>query len=232
MSSTESIFLNADCVVVEYIDLIKSPYYILLNVIRQNPRMKEILKIEKIEYLDDAALYEWYINRKHQNFFYDLNKFPNRISKKQLADILDDQMRATNRFYTDCKALPMMGSLKAMKSHQVAKEIIIYHPHNNFHAKNDLEDTLQETFTWCTRFEDAMKKAGANSTYFLSDISHIEEMKKAGVLKFSSVTLPVEYRYNKKNMKDFNLDYEKLMETDPFKLSYMYACRYDNIGGI
>lgn len=199
-------------------------------MIRRNPRMKEILKIEEIEFLDNDALYEWYINRRHQNFFFDLNKYPDEISNEKLAEILDDQLLQTNHFYKDCKPLPMVGSLKVMKSHKIANDIIIYHPHNNFHAKNDLEAMLGERFIWMTKFEDVMKKAGSNSTYFLSDIHHIEEMKNAGVLKFSSVTIPYEYRYNKKNMKDFDIDYEELMKENTFKLSYMYACRYETGG--
>lgn len=227
MGNPNTIFYNADYVVVEYIDLIKSPYLILLNMIRKNPRMREILKIEEIEFLNDAALYEWYLNRRHQNFFFDLNRYPDKIPNEALQEILDDQLSLSINFYTHSRALPMLASLKAMKVKKVAKDIIIYHPHKNFHARNDLENILHENFIWVTRFEDAMKKAGSNSTYFLSDIRHIDEMKKAGVLKMSSVTLPQEYRYNKKNMTEFDIDYEGLMETDPFKLSYMYACRYE-----
>lgn len=223
-----SIFLNADYIVIEYIDLIKSPYFILLDVIRQNPRMKEILKIEEIEFFDEAALYEWYLNRRNQNFFFDLNKYPDKIPNAKLAEILDDQLKLTRRFHTDCKPLPLYGSLKAMKMKKIAKDIIIYYPHTNYHAKNDLENGLQEKFTWMTNFEDVMKKAGHNSTYFLSDVRHLEEMKDKGVLKLSSVTIPFEYRYNKKNMKDYLFDYEELMKEHPFKLSYMYACRYEN----
>lgn len=226
----DTIFYNADYIVVEYIDLLKSPYMILLDMIRRNPRMKEILKIEEIEFLDGAALYEWYINRRHQNFFFDLNKYPDQISNEKLEEILDDQLLQTNRFYTDCKPLPLVGSLKVMKAKKIAKDIIIYHPHNNFHAKNDLEKMLGENFIWMTKFEDVIKKAGSNSTYFLSDIHHIEEMRKAGVLKMSSVTIPFEYRYNKKNMKDFDIDYDELMKENTFKLSYMYACRYESGG--
>ena len=43
-------------------------------------------------------------------------------------------------------------------------------------------------------------------------------------LKFSSITLPVEYRYNKKNMDDFDIEFKELFEKQPFKLTYMRAC--------
>lgn len=227
ISMADSIFYNADYVVVEYIDLIKSPYVILLDLIRQNSRIKEILKIEEIEFLSSDALYEWYINRRHQNFFMDLNRYPDQISEQQLWELLDDQISITNQFYKQCKALPLMMALKAMKTKKITKDIIIYHPHNNFFAKNDLEDITRESFIWYTKFDDVMNKAGNNSTYFLSDIRHIEEMKKKGVLRLSSVTLPIEYRYNKKNMTEFSIDFDALTKECPFKLSYLYACRYE-----
>lgn len=200
---------------------------VLLSVIRKNPKIREILNIEAIEYLDADSLYEWYINRRHQNFFIDLNKYPDRIKDSDLDTLLNDQMSLSERFYTDTDFLPLAGSLKLMKSQKIAKDVIIYHPHDNTFAKKDLEDKLHESFIWCTSFADAMKKAGYNSTYFLSDIRHIEEMRQAGVLTMSSVTIPSEYRYNKKSMTEFNLDYKKLMEDTPFKLSYIEACKYE-----
>lgn len=58
----QSVFLNSDYVVIQYIDMIKSPYLVLLDIIRTNPNLREVLKIEEIETFDTAALYEWYVN--------------------------------------------------------------------------------------------------------------------------------------------------------------------------
>ena len=72
--SNDSIFKNADYIVIEYIDMVKSPYLLLLNAMRRNDKIREILKLEQVDNLDDISLYEWYINRKHQNFLIDLMK--------------------------------------------------------------------------------------------------------------------------------------------------------------
>ena len=87
MSNT--IFLNSDYIVIEYIDIIKSPYIVLLNHIRRNKRIREILNLEEIDNLGEDGLIEWYINRKHQNFLIDLCRYPDRISESDL-DVFEE----------------------------------------------------------------------------------------------------------------------------------------------
>lgn len=219
-----SIFYNADYVVVEYIDLIKSPYIILLNQLRHNERIKEILKTEEVEFLSPEGLYEWYINRKHQNFFKDLNRYPHQITDENMDALLEDQIGLTEQFYTKAGLLPLGGALKIMKAQKLANDIIIYFPHHNSFAKNDLESTLHEKFIFMDNFDDVVDLAKYNSTYFLSNVELIHKIKEKGYLKFSSLTFPIEYRYNKKNMRDFKVDFEELFKEDPFKYSFTRAC--------
>ena len=224
----ESIFYNSDYIVIEYIDLIKSPYLILLNLIRQNPKLKQILKIEQIEFLDDASLYEWYINIKHLYFFIDLNKYPDLISNEQLYEILDDQLASTPIMHEEAVLLPLTDMLKVLSKRRLVNDIIIYYPHNNDFAKKDLEYSIGVEYTFMNDFEEVLKKCGANSTYFLSDINKINIMKEKGVLNFSSITLPIEYRYNKKNMEEMKIDLDELLKDHPFKLSYTRACTFED----
>lgn len=219
-----TIFYNSDYIVIEYIDLIKSPYLILLDVIRKNDKIREILKIEQIEFLDNAALYEWYINRKHQNFLIDLNRYPDKISEETLDILLEDQIDLTSQFYQKAVPLILTDMLKIVKQQKLTKGIIIYHPHHNDYAEKDMKSFVNGNFIFMDDWDKVMEKAGSNSTYFISDIRKIQKMKEKGVLKFSSVTLPIEYRYNKKNMEDFDMDFEELFKTDTFKLTYCSAC--------
>lgn len=220
----DTIFYNADYVVIEYLDLIKSPYLILLHQLLKNPKIGEILKIEEVQFNTDAALYEWYIQRKHQNFLIDLNRYPDQITEETLYNLLDSQINLAKEFYTHANLLPIGNSIAVIKNLKMSKDVIIYYPHDYTFAKEDLENLTHTEFTFMSDWDLVMKKCGANSTYFLSDIRKIDRMKKAGVLKFSSITLPVEYRYNKKNMEDFAIDFNELWKTDPFKLSYTQAC--------
>lgn len=221
--SPASMFFNSEYIVVEYIDLIKSPYLSLLSVIRQNTRLHEIIDVEPIKLLELDSLQEWYVNRKHQNFFLDLSIRP-EITKEVWDQIIEDQLKISPRFFQAAKLLPLGGSLKVMKVEKLVKDILIYYPHHDEYAKSDLERILKEEFHFYDNFDEVMDIAGNNSTYFLSNVDLIDKMRDKGILKMSSVTVPIEYRYNKKDMTHFKFDFKKLFEEQPFKLSYIQAC--------
>ena len=61
-----------------------------------------------------------------------------------------------------------------------------------------------------------------NSSY------HVDRMEKNGVLEFSSVILPIEYRYNKKNMHDFKIDFSEKLKNTVFKVSFMRTCTVED----
>ena len=222
MSNT--IFLNSDYIVIEYIDIIKSPYIVLLNHIRRNKRIREILNLEEIDNLGEDGLIEWYINRKHQNFLIDLCRYPDRISESDLDVLLDEQMSYSNRWFTDTTFLNIQNLLSNQIQYKYAKDILIYYPHSNMYAKTDLSNKFGTSFTFMNDFNEIIDIAGHNSTYFLSDINKIYMLKDKGKLEMSSITLPYEYRYNKKNLTEFNIDFKSLFEEHPFKLSYMRVC--------
>lgn len=224
MEKNQSIFLNSDYIVVEYMDLIKSPCMVLLDVIRRNDKIREILKLEVIENLDHSALTEWYINRKHQNFLIDLNRYPDQISESELDSILDSQLAISEKFYSKALPLQLTNMVRIMKKEDLTKDIIIYHPFSNEYAKNNLENELNYKFTVMNNFDKILDVAGYNSTYFLSNIDRVLDMDRKGVLGLSSVSIPIEYRYNKKNMTDYKIDLSELFRKSPFKISYFYAC--------
>lgn len=224
----DTIFYNADYLVIEYIDMVKSPYLNLLYRLCKNERIREILKTEDIEHLDYGGLYEWYINRKHQNFLIDLNRYPDKITNEDLDKLLDEQISSSNFFYNEAPPLILVDMLKVVTKRKLVKDVIVYHPHSNNFAEEDLKKYLSSAPIFITDWDEVMDKAGANSTYFISNVDLIQRMKEKEILKCSSITLPVEYRYNKKNMTEFKFDFEELFRENPFKLSYVQACTFNH----
>lgn len=222
----KTIFYNADYIVIEYIDIIKSPYLILLDQIRKNEKMEDIFNLDSIKYLDYPALYEWYLNRNHQNFLIDLIKFPD-ISHKDLDILLNKQMSMSSVFCKRATLLTIESMLRVCNAKKLVNEVLIYYPHTDKFAKSDLDDIMDSNYTFYNDFDEIIDRAGANSTYFISDINKIHRLKEKGVLSMSSITLPIEYRYNKKNMSDFSIDFNELFKECPFKLSYMRACTFE-----
>lgn len=224
--NNQTIFYNADYIVVEYMDLIKNPYLTVINTARNNQKLDNVFDLNALKTYSNVALLEWYLTRKH------INPFMNLSCKLDLDDIkreifcdglLKEHLNFSDRFYTSTMELPLIESLITMKSSKISNDIIIYHPYDNDFAKKDLKQLTGHDFTFMTDFNEVMDTAGANSTYILSDINHIDEMKEKGILAYSSITLPVEYRYNKKNMTDMRIDFEGLFKDNPFKLSYCRA---------
>ena len=232
--NASKIFLNSDYVVIEYIDFIKSPYLLLLGQIRNQLRFKnkdfrlqEVINGDKIMYLNDTSLYEWYINRKNRNFYLDLNKYPDKISEQEWDQLLEDQMNSFHQFYTESDFLILANTVNIISTKGYVKDIIFYHPHKNNYAQQDMERAFDRKFTFMNDFNEVLELAGENSTYFLSDIDKINIMRQKNLLKYSSITLPIEYRYNKKDMTNFKLDFKSLYKTDVFKLTLMRACSYE-----
>lgn len=222
----DTIFYNADYIVVEYIDIIKSPYLVLLKYMKTHPQIGEILNIDQIKYLDDSTLVEWYINRKNQNFLLDLNKYPDSISKEDFDNLLDKQLQISPVFYQDADPLIFINTLRYLTTHKLVNDIIIYYPHDYTYAKDDLDNLLNYDFTFMSDFNKVLDLCKENSTYFLSDIDKLLIMKEKGYLCCSSVIIPLEYRYNKINMTEFKHNLDELLRTDVFKLCYMRACTY------
>ena len=220
-----SIFYNSDYIVIEYMDLIKMPFFVLLTLLSKNQKIKEILKIEDIEGYSENGLLEWYVNRKNQNFFIDLVRDPRNINKETLDKLLDDQISSSIHFYDTIGLLPLGKTLKIMKDKNVAKDILIYYPYHNDYAKKDLDKFLNEKFTFMDNFEDIVDKAGENSTYFLSNIELLDIIIKKDKLNFSSINLPIEYRYNKKSdLINMKYDFDDMLRKYCFKLAYIKAC--------
>lgn len=223
MDYKDTIFYNADYIVIEYMDLIKSPFLILSHYIRNNPKLKEILKIEEIENLSSYGLYEWYINRKNQNFLIDLNRYPDKISKEELDAILDAQISSHNFFYDSIDFLDLVKLLEYAKSISISNDILIYHPYNNNFAEIDLKAKVGD-FKVYKDFNEILDIAGYNSTYFLSNVELLKKMEEKKVIERSSITIPIEYRYNKKDMNNFKDILEEMYKKYTYKLSMVYAC--------
>ena len=106
-----SIFYNSDYLVIEYMDMVKQPMLHLLNAIREivanDPidekfKLAEILKIDLLRsFQDTTQMVEFYLQRKHQNIFYDILTEEALASGLDVEDLLQDQISSSYRFFSD-----------------------------------------------------------------------------------------------------------------------------------
>ena len=228
MAQSETIFYNADYLVIEYLDFIKSPYFVLLQYIQKNEKLRPILRLEEIESFDLASLYEWYVNRKHQNFLIDLNRDPEKVSEEFLDGLIMDQMLISEKFYSNCNVLCTQYMLRFLKSkkHPV-KDVLVYCPFQTPWPKEDLNGNLGlNLLSWMISMKYVKRLVQIPHTSYPILISFIGWKKiKSFICLLSFFRLSI--GIIKKNMKDYKIDFTELWKKYAFKLAYARACSTD-----
>ena len=228
-----SIFYNSDYIVIEYMDFIKNPYFILLKNFKDTivrPDAKDIfplyhyIKRYEIESLDNTGLAEWYVGRKHQNIIEELANEKFQLKEEEYDMIAKSMIDLSHHFITDAAHLPLLERLSSMKKLRMVTDIIIYYPFDPKFVKEDLKALTGYDFTIMSDFKEIIELTKENSTYFLSDIRKMKVLQDAGYLKYASIILPIEYRYNKRNQTDYLYDFAQMFDESPFKISFMFGC--------
>lgn len=226
MGTSKNIFFNSECVFIEYYDIIKSPWYVLLSVIAQNEKIKEILDLSQIEYLDSNGLYEWYVNRNNRNFLEDLH------GKKYLPDLdtLLEVLMENKVFYETDTKLNTVRVVNTILEQKLTKELIIYTEKENQFVKDDIERLFpKKNIKYLYgEFREILKQIPSDTTYFLSDFNKVIDLSEENHLNFSSLVLPYDYSYNfyinEKNEKVPNIDFTYLGKDHIFKYTFFNAC--------
>ena len=226
-----SIFYNSDYLVIEYMDMVKQPMLHLLNAIREivanDPidekfKLAEILKIDLLRsFQDTTQMVEFYLQRKHQNIFYDILTEEALASELDVEDLLQDQISSSYRFFSDAAFLPASSVITYCKKKHLVNDVIVYYPYDAKYLEENINAVLGVSVKVMNDFSEIVKMAGSNSTYFLADYEKLRTLNELSKLRYSSVVLPVEYRYNDNKIDDI-LENEK----NVFKISFMRACTY------
>lgn len=223
-ADSANIFLNSEYVVIEYADMLQSPYYRFLSLLKYNKNLYKILKLEDIDYLSETGLLEWYVKRNNVNILYDLNRYPDKISNEELDKLFEDELKANEVFYEHALNLLLLDIPRKVKTLKVCKDVIIYYPYENPYVKKHLDAKTNTDNRFIYNIDELIDLAKNNSTYFFSDYRNILKLKDKGQLKMSSVTLAIDYSYNIDNNGNLRFDFNELYKENPFKLSYVRTC--------
>lgn len=227
MSVSKNMFLNSECIFVEYYDIIKAPWYILLSVLPQNQKIREILDLSEVDYLDSNGLFEWYCNRKNRNFLQDLSidkNIPDEMDKL-LSVLMNNEI-----FYTTNTQLNAIKVINTALNHKMAKNIIIYTEEKSVHAENDIRTLFSKKNVEYRYgdFRSVLKDVPTDTTYFLSDFNKVVTMAEENHLNYSSLVLPYDFSYNFIMDENGNkvplIDFTYLGKDHLFKMAYFNAC--------
>ena len=233
-------FLNSDAILVEYNDVLKSPFFILLMTIKDNEALKIIFDLIELEELDIDSLYEWYLNRKDKNIFKCLNLndgvlesyFNNDISlfDKWCDDMLYDLINKNPYFVEYDSELNFTESFQTLLQKTLVKKSYIYTEQYSESIKEDILKLFGEKVIYVYGdLLDIIKENNItnNSTFVFSDIKKILYLEKANILKFSSVIIADRYGYNYKSKNELVIDIDRLNSEYIFKLDF-----FDNLNDL
>lgn len=222
----DTMFYNSQCIFVEYNDVIKIPWFALLYVIRNDENMEKFFDLTEIKDLDHQCLLEWYIHRKHRNFYKDLKikpEFQNHIDNKFLDDLLINQLNSNDFFYKLDTELLFAQPLRILSTSQksLVKRIVIYNENDDEYIKNDINLIFNNCAEFISgNFKEAIKSIPEDSTYVFSDISKINILAEENKLAFSDVLIANGFRYNYDDDMKLKVDFDELSKKYVFKYEF------------
>lgn len=241
--SSDDIFQNTECLFIEYDDVLKSPMFSLLNIIKDRESVKKIFDMTEFDGLTSNELYEWYVERESKNMF----KYFDLLDDS-LTNIFDDDVNVFYRwcdsFYEDMyKSLPTetlqnmnwlnfdtpLRNLLKTKTDKtgLVKKIYVWHPFYSENIEKDLKSRYHESVTFVygdlinVLIENEIKP---DSTFVFSELLNVLNLAKAGILNYSSVLIADEYYYNYDSEMEPIINFEEIFKDYIFKIDF-----FDNI---
>ena len=199
MSAIQSPFASSSVLFVEYHDIIKSPWLLMLYSEHAEDAMAQVLNTMQIRYLDNMGIYEWYKNRKNRNPLAELDPL-NKYTEGEINQLLESVMNASDDFYTNAEPLEFVGALRFIASQKLCQRMVIYSEKYEKGIERDISSdqnlvNLGLEYVYGD-IPSVIKDFSPDCTYVLSDITKLQILNECGRLNFASVMIASDYRYN------------------------------------
>lgn len=229
---TDFIFFNSKSVFVEYVDVIRSPYFLLLYGLSNSKNLdrNSVLDMSKIHGLNVNDLSSFYYSRRNQNPLYDLAK--SGADYNMLDKTVDDCIRSDSDLITYSPELNFANTIRILMHTDslLVKKVYIYYPFDNPVIRSDIDELYE--FNKDIEFvhgdiETVLAGIPDDSTYVFSDITKVEVLAKLGKLNLSSLVIPYEYGYNYADSHDITgkllIDLDAYAKDSFFKVDFFLA---------
>ena len=220
------IFQNSQCLFIEYTDIIRSPYFIFLMLMNQNPNnFSKNFNLDIFNGYGIEELSEWYIHRKHQNPLVELinPELREKIRTKDLDEFMNQQIKD----HADLvKLSPLLNFGNAILSipENIVKSTIIWYPFENTTIEDDIEETFGDNVKFVTgNLSDALDLVPKDATYVFSDVTNIDLLYEKKKLYLSSVIIAQEYGYNYQDSERLKIDTDEYQKDVMFKIDLFNA---------
>lgn len=247
-----TVFMNSECMFIEYDDVIKTPYFTYLYALLTNEAANEIFDFSELEDLSLNELFQWYIDREERNVLRNLPVW-NTIweclfhSNQEEYDKWVDEFVFQNAINDNPEILNIDTSLNFVKVlHALAKAKMVTHLYFYTEYKIDaIEEDVKELFSDFTihyvygDLVTVLKENHIpnNSTFVFSDIDKIDALIEAERIGGSSILLSERFGYNyrpvEKSEEPTDTEEDELEEELRFKESWgNYVFKFDTFNNI
>lgn len=227
-----TLFKNSQCLFVEYSDILKMPYFLLLRSVQSSTNMGKLFDLSEIKNLKLADTYLWYLKRNEYNIYknFKLLQTPTcEVNDEFYNYILQEQLKASEFFYSNESELAFSQILKNLLQeydNNFIHQVIIYDQFGNDFSKRDVEKEYGSNNHIRVEyrsgdFKSAIKDVPKDSSYVIADITRINDMTVCDKLEGASIMIPYDFDYNINiDTSKFKVDYEELQKSKSFKINF------------
>lgn len=233
----DSAFTCTDNVFIEYHDIMRCIQFTIINFLRKNSIFKGLLDTSEIEDMSEAELYVWYISRENRNIFknFEITDFFSNLSgfdgdSNKVYDFLD------NFLYIELDKLPsdilnydnklkFYDTMRTFLNMSTVKNIYIYSENYSKLIEEDVSSIHSGIKYVYGDFKSVLEenKIKSNTTFVFSDIEKINTLVELDILKFSTILMADQYRYNYDDDGELKVNVEKLADEYVYKLFFYTA---------
>lgn len=220
-------FVNANCMFVEYHDILKIPMFSLLFAIQNNKVANGVFDLSEIKtYHTVPEMLEWYVNRTHRNIF---ECFPLLVPKETLPEnFFDDALYNYLDNMDDLYNLPFLSFAETVASlsvhNTIVKNTIIYNERYSPKIEADIKNHFPPTvnFIWGD-FREVLPQIEEDTTFVFSDMNKLNIMAEMKKLNYRSVIVAQNYRYNLNDEGNPIADADVLLNRFEFNMAILPA---------
>ena len=224
----DNMFINSTAVIVEYYDIIKSPWFTVLQVNKDNPHLAEDLDLSHIENLGDAELYEWYKTRHNINPFKDLNT-KGKFSDEELDGLMNAFINRNPAYVEQSHELEMVRALNTLFKEKFTTSYYMYVPEKTPVIEGDVRKIFPDvTFNFIYGdLIEGLKDVDMDCTYIFSDIKKVKLLAENKRLYCNSVLVASDYAYNHVSglNSPYTVDYSKILSNFLFKGAFFVSSK-------
>lgn len=217
--TSDSVFVNAEGLFIEYFDVIRAPWYIFMLGVKNSPFIDSIVDLGYMKHVGELGWMEWYVNRKIINPLksFPINpEFAKEYGESGLDDLLNKEMDNEDVMLYSGK-FPFFDILGNLVSVNVAKNIYIYTPEYHKLVAYDIDQSYGQRIKYVYgSFDDAIEDIPEDSTYVFSDVRKVQRLAELNRLSYTSILLAEHYEYNYNDDGNLIIDLDGLSQSNLF----------------